>query len=200
MTAVIDKPFARGWMEISDPARLPAKPLLSVVVTAFNHGPYLAKAIESVLEQIASFQVELLINDDCSSDNTREIALKYQRRHPEVIRVLAGTANHVFRFTLEGKGLPDELVPKVQELKRRYDSSHHASPETAAHNAALVDELGLTAFLARQSTIAGPIGHCIERLHEVASAGVKGIIVAQFVPDQLNFMRTFADKVLPVFS
>lgn len=118
----------------------------------------------------------------------------------QVRSVLAGTANHVFRFTLEGKGLPDELVPKVQELKRRYDSSHHASPETAAHNAALVDELGLTAFLARQSTIAGPIGHCIERLHEVASAGVKGIIVAQFVPDQLNFMRTFADKVLPVFS
>jgi hypothetical protein len=88
----------------------------------------------------------------------------------------------------------------VQELKRRYDSSHHASPETAAHNAALVDELGLTSWLARQSTVAGPIEHCIERLHEVAAAGVKGIIVAQFVPDQLNFMRTFAEKVLPEFS
>jgi alkanesulfonate monooxygenase SsuD/methylene tetrahydromethanopterin reductase-like flavin-dependent oxidoreductase (luciferase family) len=118
----------------------------------------------------------------------------------QVRSVLAGTANHVFRFTVDGKGLPEELVPKVEELKRRYDSSHHASPETAAHNAALVDELGLTSWLARQSTIAGPIEHCIERLHEVAAAGVKGIIVAQFVPDQLNFMRTFADKVLPEFS
>ena len=108
--------------------------------------------------------------------------------------MLAGTANHVFRFTLDGKGLPDELIPKVQELKRRYDSSHHASPETAAHNAALVDELGLTSWLARQSTIAGPIEHCVERLHEVAEAGVKGIIVAQFVPDQLTFMRTFAEQ------
>jgi alkanesulfonate monooxygenase SsuD/methylene tetrahydromethanopterin reductase-like flavin-dependent oxidoreductase (luciferase family) len=118
----------------------------------------------------------------------------------QVRSVLAGTANHVFRFTVDGKGLPEELVPKVEELKRRYDSSHHASPETAAHNAALVDELGLTSWLARQSTIAGPIEQCIERLHEVAAAGVKGIIVAQFVPDQLNFMRTFADKVLPEFS
>ena len=50
----------------------------------------------------------------------------------QVRSVLAGTANHVFRFTLDGKGLPEELIPKVQELKQRYDSSHHASPETAA--------------------------------------------------------------------
>jgi 5,10-methylenetetrahydromethanopterin reductase len=118
----------------------------------------------------------------------------------QVRSVLAGTANHVFRFTVEGKGLPEELVPKVEELKRRYDSSHHASPETAAHNADLVDELGLTQYLARQSTIAGPIPHCIERLHEVAEAGVTRIIVAQFVPDQLYFMRTFATKVLPAFG
>jgi 5,10-methylenetetrahydromethanopterin reductase len=118
----------------------------------------------------------------------------------QIRSVLAGTANHVFRFTLDGKGLPEELIPKVQELKQRYDSTHHASPETAAHNADLVDELGLTSFLARQSTIAGPIGHCVERLHEVAAAGVRGIIVAQFVPDQLDFMRTFAQKVLPAFS
>ena len=33
-----------------------------------------------------------------------------------------------------------------------------------------------------------------------SAAGVKGIIVAQFVPDQLSFMRTFAEKVLPEFS
>jgi 5,10-methylenetetrahydromethanopterin reductase len=118
----------------------------------------------------------------------------------QIRSVLAGTANHVFRFTLEGKGLPDELVPKIAELKQRYDSRHHASPATAAHNAALVDELGLTQYLARQSTIAGPIEHCIERLHEVAAAGVKRIIVAQFVADPMDFMATFGAKVLPVFS
>jgi hypothetical protein len=85
-------------------------------------------------------------------------------------------------------------------LKSRYDSRHHASPATAAHNAALVDELGLTSYLAKQSTIAGPIERCIERLHEVAAAGVRQIIVAQFVPDPMDFMKTFADRVLPEFS
>ena len=39
------------------------------------------------------------------------------------------------------------LQPKLAELERRYDSRHHASPATAAHNAALVDELGLVDFV-----------------------------------------------------
>jgi 5,10-methylenetetrahydromethanopterin reductase len=118
----------------------------------------------------------------------------------QIRSVLAGTANHVFRFQVDGKGLPEELVPRVEELKRRYDSSHHASPTTAAHNAALVDELGLTAYLARQSTIAGPIPHCVDRLHEIAEAGVQRIIVSQFQPNPLDFMRTFASRILPEFS
>jgi 5,10-methylenetetrahydromethanopterin reductase len=109
--------------------------------------------------------------------------------------VLAGTANHVFRFTTEGKGLPGELVPRVEELKRRYDSAHHASPETAAHNAALVDELGLTRWLAAHSTVAGPVGYCAERLAEIGEAGIENVIVAQFVPDQLAFMRVFAKEI-----
>ena len=105
-----------------------------------------------------------------------------------------------FRFTIAGKGLPEGLVSRVEELKRRYDSSQHASPTTAAHNAALVDELGLTSYLAAQSTVAGPIERCVERLHEVAEAGVRQIIVAQFVPEPLEFMRTFADHVVGEFS
>src|SRR5437879_10303042 len=56
---------------------------------------------------------------------------------------LAGTANHVYRFHMDGKGLPDELRPAVAELQQRYDSSAHASPERAEANARPVDELGL---------------------------------------------------------
>ena len=111
--------------------------------------------------------------------------------------ILAGTANHVFRFTLEGKGVPDEHRAGLAALQREYDSRHHASPETAAANAALVDKYGLTEWLARQSTVAGPIEHCVDRLHEIAAAGVTRVIVAQFLPDQLGFMRLLAERVLP---
>ncbi|NUU24288.1 MAG: LLM class flavin-dependent oxidoreductase [Streptomycetaceae bacterium] len=118
----------------------------------------------------------------------------------QVRSVLAGTANHVFRFSTEGKGLPSSLVPRVEELMRRYDSTHHASPETAAHNAALVDELGLTHWLARHSTIAGPIESCVDRLAEIEENGIKNLIVAQFVPDPLAFMREFDAKVVSRLS
>jgi alkanesulfonate monooxygenase SsuD/methylene tetrahydromethanopterin reductase-like flavin-dependent oxidoreductase (luciferase family) len=114
--------------------------------------------------------------------------------------VLAGTANHVFRFTLDGKGVPEEHRAGLEALMREYDSSHHANPATAAANADLVDRYGLTAWLARQSTIAGPPGRCVERLHEIAEAGVTRVLVAQFVADPLDFMRWFAKDVLPEFD
>ncbi len=113
--------------------------------------------------------------------------------------VLAGTANHVFRFTLEGKGLPEELKARVRGLMGEYQSRHHAQPGQANPNNELIDKWGLREYLARQGTIAGPPEHCIERLHEVASHGVRNVVVSQFVADQFTWMRTFADEVLPAF-
>lgn len=111
--------------------------------------------------------------------------------------ILAGTANHVYRFHMEGKGLPEDVKPRIAELERRYDSRHHASPATAAHNAALVDELGLVDFLAPLGTIAGPPERLVERLREVVASGGRNLILSQFVEDELGFMRLLAEEVLP---
>lgn len=113
--------------------------------------------------------------------------------------VLAGTANHVFRFTLEGKGLPEDLKARVRGLMGEYQSRHHAQPGQANPNNELIDKWGLRDYLARQGTIAGPPEHCIERLHEVAGYGVRNLVVSQFISDQRSWMRTFADEVLPAF-
>lgn len=113
--------------------------------------------------------------------------------------VLAGTANHVYRFTLEGKGLPDELKEPMTRLMAEYQSRHHAQPGAENPNNALLAKYGLRDFLARQGTITGPPGHCVDRLREVASIGATNLIVAQFVSDQKQWMRTFAEQVLPAF-
>jgi glycosyltransferase involved in cell wall biosynthesis len=74
--------------EISTPAVLSRQPLVSVKMRTYNHEPYIAQAIEGVLMQKTDFPIELVIGDDCSTDRTREIVLRYQDERPDIIRVI----------------------------------------------------------------------------------------------------------------
>lgn len=76
------------YTEVSDPAVMMLAPIVSVHMITYNHGLYLAEAIEGVIAQKTDFRIELVIGDDCSTDNAREIALDYQRRYPHLIRVI----------------------------------------------------------------------------------------------------------------
>ena len=67
--------------------------MLSVVMTTYNHGAYLAQAIESVLMQRTNFSVELLIGEDCSTDHTLAIAREYEGRYSDRIRVITAAEN-----------------------------------------------------------------------------------------------------------
>ena len=71
-------------------------PLVSVVITCFNYGEYLAEAIDSVLRQ--SYRpIEVVVVDDGSTDQTRAVAMGYagdvQYHLPRTMRVflLRGT-------------------------------------------------------------------------------------------------------------
>jgi glycosyltransferase involved in cell wall biosynthesis len=77
-----------NWTEISDIDALPEAPAVSVHMLAYNHGRYLTDAIESVICQDLDFPIELVIGEDCSADDTRQIALNYQKRLPHLIRVV----------------------------------------------------------------------------------------------------------------
>jgi 5,10-methylenetetrahydromethanopterin reductase len=116
-----------------------------------------------------------------------------------IASVLAGTANHVFRFTLEGKGIPEDLKGRVRGLMREYQSRYHAQPGASNPNNALIDKYGLRGYLAAQGTVAGPPDHCVARLRDIAAVGVRNVILSQFVDDPLLWMRTCAEEVLPAF-
>lgn len=53
------------------------QPLVSVLMTAYNREKYIAEAIESVLASSYS-NFELILVDDCSTDNTVSIAKKFE--------------------------------------------------------------------------------------------------------------------------
>lgn len=65
----------------------------SVVLITYNHEPYVAQAIESVLSQRTTFDFELLISEDYSTDRTREIVQSFAERHPDRIRLLLSPRN-----------------------------------------------------------------------------------------------------------
>ena len=54
------------------------KPLVSVLMTAYNREKYIGLAIESILESTYSF-FELIIVDDFSRDKTLSIAKSYEK-------------------------------------------------------------------------------------------------------------------------
>ncbi len=62
--------------------------LVSVCMITYNHESYIAEAIEGVLLQQVNFSLELLISDDCSTDQTKAICIAYQQKHPDIIRLI----------------------------------------------------------------------------------------------------------------
>ena len=79
--------------ETSDAAKLCKTPVVSVLMITYNHGPYILQAIEGVVRQETDFDYELVIGEDCSKDNTREICFECQKKFPSIIRVLWSDGN-----------------------------------------------------------------------------------------------------------
>ena len=65
---------------------------VSILMPVFNQQDYIEESILSVIDQTFS-NWELVISDDCSSDNTFEIALNYQSRYPHKIKVFRNNVN-----------------------------------------------------------------------------------------------------------
>lgn len=61
--------------------------VLSVTIPCYNSEKYMSKAIESVLA--GGDGIEIIVVDDGSKDNTRQIGEEYSAKYPDVIRVIS---------------------------------------------------------------------------------------------------------------
>ena len=70
--------------------------LLSICIPTYNRAEYLNETLHSIVVQSAfnnSFDVEIVISDNCSSDNTSEISNKYVEKYPNKIRYYRNEKN-----------------------------------------------------------------------------------------------------------
>lgn len=69
------------------------KPKVSVICITYNQESYISKTIEGFLSQRTSFDFEVIIHDDCSTDRTFEIVENYRKQHPNMISVIKPCTN-----------------------------------------------------------------------------------------------------------
>ena len=111
-------------------------PSVSVVIPAFNYEQYVGEAIDSVLAQdYPADKLEVVVVDDGSKDRTAEVTREYERRHPDVVRLVqqenSGPEATVCRGMAEVSGellalldaddawMPGKLLGQVELLEDR---------------------------------------------------------------------------------
>jgi len=77
-------------------------PKVSVCMITYNQDRYIAQAINSVLEQQTTFPIEIIIGEDCSTDDTRQIVEQLAAANPEVIQLRLAEQNQGGKLNFVG--------------------------------------------------------------------------------------------------
>ena len=86
-------------------------PKVSVICTNYNKGKWIADAIDSFLRQKTNFEFEIILVDDCSTDESVDIIRNYGQRYPDKIRTF---------FNSENQGIAKTWVAICKEARGQY--------------------------------------------------------------------------------
>ena len=130
-----------------------AKPKLSVILITYNHEKYIIRALVSVLSQETDFPFEIVVGEDRSPDQTREIVKEYKKLYPDKIRLVHREKNtgrptlNVYETTMACKGdylaylEGDDYWTDTKKLQKQVDFLE-AHPEYIAvtHSHVMIDD------------------------------------------------------------
>ncbi|MEZ8700426.1 glycosyltransferase family 2 protein [Vibrio cyclitrophicus] len=63
------------------------KPKVSICIVTYNQEEYIEETVMSAINQNVDFDYDILIGDDCSSDNTPKIVERLQKKYPKKIKL-----------------------------------------------------------------------------------------------------------------
>lgn len=85
--------------------------LISVIIPSYNRANTVGQTIESIINQLVDADIEIVIGDDCSTDNAREVLLEYKEKYPDIIRLF---------FWEKNMGLGANWASCVKECRGKY--------------------------------------------------------------------------------
>ena len=85
--------------------------LISIIIPSYNRANTVGQTIESIISQQVSADLEIVIGDDCSTDNAREVLLQYKKKYPDMIRLFLWENN---------MGLGANWASCVKECRGKY--------------------------------------------------------------------------------
>lgn len=62
--------------------------MVSIFCMVYNHEPYIRKCLEGFLMQECDFDYQIVLGEDCSTDNSRAIILEYADKYPTRFKLL----------------------------------------------------------------------------------------------------------------
>lgn len=84
---------------------------VSIICNTYNQESYLEEALKSMLVQETTFDYEIIIHDDVSTDGTIDIIRKYAAAYPEKIRVIYEQKNQYSRGA-------DFITPMIKDIAK----------------------------------------------------------------------------------
>ena len=135
---------------------------VSVCVVTYNQESYIAECLESLVTQQTNFKFEIIVGEDCSTDNTRSIVQSYVEKYPGLVVPMfyeknVGAVENIKQVYKAAKGkyiahidgddmaLPGKLQKQFDILEKNQDCS------ICVHNMDAVD--GNSNSMKREFTI-----------------------------------------------
>ena len=74
-------------------------PKISIMLITYNHEKYIAQAIESILMQETEYDYEINVIEDCSTDRTQEVIMRYVEMFPDIVKPYFNKKNIGYKVT-----------------------------------------------------------------------------------------------------
>lgn len=69
------------------------KPLVSICCISYNHEKFISQCLDGFIIQKVDFPFEIVISDDCSTDNTKKIIDTYVSKYPAIFKDVSPSKN-----------------------------------------------------------------------------------------------------------